>query len=281
MRDHPLTPMRDPSLVRVLARQTRHRVGLIAQPIVARGRDAIEGEIARLRRDGVRHAIVDAVRDDDLVAIGAACAELPLVTGGSGIALGLPDNFRRAGLLAADDCAADTLPPVEGFAAVLSGSCSQATLAQVEAMRARRPVLELDPLELAASADAVGRALDWAVPRLAGGPVLVSASAPPERVRMAQETLGRERAGAVVEAALAAIARGLVERGVRRLVVAGGETSGAVVQALGVKALRIGPQIDPGVPWTLSLGTPPVALALKSGNFGGRDFFLRAFEVLG
>jgi uncharacterized protein YgbK (DUF1537 family) len=142
-------------------------------------------------------------------------------------------------------------------------------------------VLELDPLELAASADAVGRALDWAVPRLAEGPVLVSASAPPERVRMAQETLGRERAGAVVEAALAAIARGLVERGVRRLVVAGGETSGAVVQALGVKALRIGPQIDPGVPWTLSLGTPPVALALKSGNFGGRDFFLRAFEVLG
>jgi uncharacterized protein YgbK (DUF1537 family) len=280
MRDHPLTPMRDPSLVRVLARQTRHRVGLIHQAIVARGAEAIGSEIARLRAAGVRHAVVDAIRDDDLVAIGTACARLPLLTGGSGIALGLPGNFRRAGLLARDAAAADALPGVAGTAAVLSGSCSQATLAQVEAMRARRPVLELDPVELAAAPDAIGRALDWAVPRLADGPVLISASAPPERVRAAQEELGRERAGAVVETALAAIARGLVERGVRRLVVAGGETSGAVVQALGVKALRIGPQIDPGVPWTLSLGTPSVALALKSGNFGSRDFFLRAFEVL-
>jgi uncharacterized protein YgbK (DUF1537 family) len=147
-------------------------------------------------------------------------------------------------------------------------------------MRGRRPVLDLDPIEIAAGTDLVARALDWAVPLLADGPVLVSASARPERVRAIQEKLGRERAGRLVETTLAAIARGLVERGVRRLVVAGGETSGAVVQSLGVKGLRIGPQIDPGVPWTLSLGEPPVALALKSGNFGGRDFFVRAFEVL-
>jgi uncharacterized protein YgbK (DUF1537 family) len=281
MRDHPLTPMRDPSLVRVLSRQTKHRVGLVQQPAVARGAAAIGAELVRLRREGIRHAVVDAIRDDDLVAIGAACADLALITGGSGIALGLPENFRRAGLLSADAGAADALPRAGGLAAVISGSCSEATLAQVEAMRARRPVLDLDPIEIAAGADLVARALDWAAPLLADGPVLVSASARPERVRAIQEKLGRERAGKFVETTLAAIARGLVERGVRRLVVAGGETSGAVVQSLGVKGLRIGPQIDPGVPWTLSLGTPPVALALKSGNFGGRDFFLRAFEVLG
>jgi uncharacterized protein YgbK (DUF1537 family) len=280
MRDHPLTPMRDPSLVRVLSRQTKHRVGLVQQAAVARGAEAIGAELARLRREGIRHAVVDAIRDDDLVAIGTACADLALVTGGSGIALGLPENFRRAGRLSADTGAADALPRIGGLAAVISGSCSEATLAQVEAMRGRRPVLDLDPIEIAAGTDLVARALDWAVPLLADGPVLVSASARPERVRAVQEKLGRERAGRLVETTLAAIARGLVERGVRRLVVAGGETSGAVVQSLGVKGLRIGPQIDPGVPWTLSLGEPPVALALKSGNFGGRDFFVRAFEVL-
>jgi uncharacterized protein YgbK (DUF1537 family) len=280
MRDHPLTPMRDPSLVRVLSRQTKHRVGLVQQAVVARGAEAIGAELARLRREGIRHAIVDAIRDDDLIAIGTACADLALVTGGSGIALGLPETFSRAGLLSADAGAAGALPRIGGLAAVISGSCSEATLAQVEAMRGRRPVLDLDPIEIEAGADLVARALDWAVPLLADGPVLVSASARPERVRAIQEKLGRERAGRLVETALAAIARGLVERGVRRLVVAGGETSGAVVQSLGVTGLRIGPQIDPGVPWTLSLGAPPVALALKSGNFGRRDFFLRAFEVL-
>jgi uncharacterized protein YgbK (DUF1537 family) len=280
MRDHPLTPMRDPSLVRVLGRQTTHRVGLVQQTTVARGAEAVRAEIARLRQEGIRHAVVDAIRDADLMTIGAALADLALVTGGSGIALGLPENFRRAGLLSPDTGNAAALPRVEGLSAVISGSCSEATLAQVEAMRAERPVLDLDPLEIEAGANLVEKSLRWAMPLLPNGPVLVSASATPARVRAIQERLGRERAGALVEKTLAAIARGFVERGVRRLVVAGGETSGAVVQALGVKGLRIGPQIDPGVPWTASLGEPPVALALKSGNFGARDFFLRAFEVL-
>jgi uncharacterized protein YgbK (DUF1537 family) len=146
-------------------------------------------------------------------------------------------------------------------------------------MRKHRPVFDIDPLDLAAGRDVVSDALAWAAPRLGAEPILVSASAPPDRVRAAQETLGRERAGSLVEDALAAVARGLVECGARRLVVAGGETSGAVVNALGVRALRIGRQIDPGVPWTASLGGagPPLALALKSGNFGKPDFFLRAF----
>lgn len=279
MRDHPLTPMRDPSLVRVLQRQTKRKVGLVPYATVAKGDQAIRAAFATLRRDGVHHAVIDAVDDGDLLALGAAIADLPLITGGSGVALGLPTNFRRAGLLAPSE-AADALPVVHGAEAVIAGSCSTATLAQVAAMRARRPVFDIDPLALAEGADAVGAALDFATRELAGGPILISASAPPEQVRQVQEKLGRERAGVLVETALAEIARGLVERGVRRLVVAGGETSGAVVKALGITGLRIGPQIDPGVPWTASLGDKPLLLALKSGNFGGADFFLRSFSVL-
>ena len=279
MRDHPLTPMRDASLVRVLQRQTKRKVGLVPYATVARGADAIGAAFTALRRDGFHHAIIDAVGDGDLLALGTAIADLALITGGSGIALGLPENFRRAGLLAPTDTAA-TLPEVRGAEAVIAGSCSTATLAQVAAMRAERPVFDIDPLALAAGADAVGAALDFAAKAMASGPILISASAPPDDDRRVQDRLGRERAGTLVETALAEIARRLVERGVRRLVVAGGETSGAVVKALGITGLRIGPQIDPGVPWTASLGEEPLLLALKSGNFGGADFFLRSFSVL-
>ena len=279
MRDHPLTPMRDPSLVRVLQRQTKRKVGLVPYATVAQGAAAIGAAFAALRRDGFQHAVVDAVGDGDLLALGTAIADLALITGGSGIALGLPEKLRRAGLLAPSDTAA-TLPEVRGAEAVIAGSCSTATLAQVAAMRAERPVFDIDPLALAAGADAVGAALDFAAKAMASGPILISASAPPDDVRRVQDRLGRERAGTLVETALAEIARRLVERGVRRLVVAGGETSGAVVKALGITGLRIGPQIDPGVPWTASLGEEPLLLALKSGNFGGADFFLRSFSVL-
>ena len=279
MRDHPLTPMRDANLRRVLGRQTPREVGLVPLQVVSRGVAAVGAEFARLRREGYRHAILDAVTDADLFTLGEALADLPLVTGGSGIALGLPDNFRRAGLLQATQ-AADWLPPVRGAAAVISGSCSTATLAQVANMRMTRPVFDVDPLALAAGEPVVARALDWAGALLDEEPVLISASAPPERVRMVHDRLGRERAAELIEGALAAIARGLVDRGVRRLIVAGGETSGAVVQALDVTGLRIGPQIDPGVPWTTSLGAPTLALALKSGNFGREDFFMKAFTCL-
>ena len=284
MRDHPLTPMRDPSLVRVLRRHCRGKVGLVPYADVARGPQAIRDGFASLRLAGFRHAIVDAVEDRHLEWIGEAAADLPLITGGSGIALGLPENFRRQGLLGEGD-AADALPRIEGAAAVLSGSCSPATQAQVAYLRERRPMFRIDPVAAAAGRDIARDALDWAESRLGEQPILISATAPPEEVAAVQQTLGRERAGAVVEGVLAEIACGLVARGVRRLVVAGGETSGAVVQALGITGLRIGRQIDPGVPWTMSLpassGEPPIALALKSGNFGAEDFFLRAFDVLG
>jgi uncharacterized protein YgbK (DUF1537 family) len=279
MRDHPLTPMRDPSLVRVLQRQTMGPVGLVQQATVARGPAAIRSAFDALRAGGIRHAIVDAIADADLEAIGEAAADLPLITGGSGIALGLPENFRRQGLLG-DGGGADALPAVEGAAAVLSGSCSEATRRQVAFIAENAPVFAIDPLAAAEGMDVAAQALDWATPLLGERPVLVSATAAPDEVAAVQRRLGRERAGALVEDIMARVASGLVERGVRRLVVAGGETSGAVVQALGVTGLRIGRQIDPGVPWTVSLGEPKLALALKSGNFGAEDFFLRAFDVL-
>jgi uncharacterized protein YgbK (DUF1537 family) len=279
MRDHPLTPMRDPSLVRVLQRQSRGRVGLVPAATVMRGAPAIRATFDELRHAGFAHAIVDAVEDRDLEAIGEAAADFPLITGGSGIALGLPDNFRRRGLLGEGE-AADALPPVAGPAAVLSGSCSEATRAQLDYIRERGPVFAIDPVAAAAGRDIAAEALAWAARRLRQSPVVIAATAPPEEVAAVQKALGRERAGALIEGIFAEIARGLVAAGVRRLVVAGGETAGAVVQALGVTGLRIGRQIDPGVPWTVSLGEPRLALALKSGNFGAPDFFLRAFDVL-
>jgi uncharacterized protein YgbK (DUF1537 family) len=282
MRNHPLTPMTDPSLVRVLAAQTSRPVGLVNHLAVKAGAARIADEFAALRAKGVHHAIVDALSDADLLTIGEACADMKLVTGGSGIALGLPENFRRAGRLTTVGLA-DQLPQVPGPGAVLSGSCSEATLAQVDAMRASRPSFQIDPLSLASGADQAGEALAWALEHVHDGPPLIYASAAAADVRAAQFVLGREAAGALVEEAMAQIAKGLVANGVRRLVVAGGETSGAVVQALGIDGIRIGPQIDPGVPWTTTLrqaelDQPELALALKSGNFGAEDFFLKALD---
>jgi uncharacterized protein YgbK (DUF1537 family) len=278
MRHHPLTPMTDASLVRVLGRQTPHKVGLASYETVRQGPQAIAERFAALRREGVRHVITDAIDEEHLFHLGAASADLPLVTGGSGIAMGLPENFRRRGLLPAAQEAA-SLPAVEGLEAVLAGSCSVATLGQIERMAAERPALKLEPARLA-EPTAVETALAWASEHLAGGPILIYASAPPEEVKAAQERLGRERAGELVEKAMAAIAKGLAAAGARRLVVAGGETSGAVVHALGVKGLQIGAQIDPGVPATVSIGRQPFALALKSGNFGAPDFFIKALRAM-
>ncbi len=277
MRDHPLTPMRDPSLVRVLQRQTRHKVGLVAQADVEAGASRIGERFTALQAAGIRHAIVDAINDRDLRAIGEAAAELALVTGGSGVARGLPSAYRRRGWLG-ENAAAATLPRSSGPAAVLAGSCSAATLKQIAVFAASHPALKLDPETLATRADTVASAIAWARGHLAHTPVLIYASATPAEVAAAQAKLGRDRAAELVEHALAAIAVALVETGIGRLVVAGGETSGAIVNALGVRALRIGKQIDPGVPWTSSVGGRALALALKSGNFGGEDFFAKALR---
>jgi 3-dehydrotetronate 4-kinase len=283
MRDHPLTPMTNPNLVQVLQQQVKGRVGLVQQATVNKGEAAIRERFAGLKTESCNLAVVDAICDADLMAIGAACADMPLVTAGSGIALGLPQNFRRAGLLG-DAAAADTLPASGGLRAVVSGSCSIATQGQVAAMRARHPSFQVVPLDLASGKDVAGAALDWAKSRISAEPVLIYSTDAPESVKAVQTEIGAEKAGRLVEDALAAITKGLVGLGVGQLIVAGGETSGAVVKALGINGLRIGPEIDPGVPWTAAITEPPaerpLALALKSGNFGTPDFFLKAWKLL-
>jgi uncharacterized protein YgbK (DUF1537 family) len=277
MENHPLTPMTDANLVRVLGRQTDGAVGLVPFNTVEQGAAATRQAMMRLAEQGRRYAIVDAVTDQHLLAIGEAAAQHALITGGSGVAMGLPENFRRAGLLPARGDAA-SLPPMQGMAAVVAGSCSRATLGQIGLARDHVPVLELDALATPDAAALTAQALDWVAGKLAADrPVVIAASAPPEKVAALQAKLGRDAAGALIETAMAAIAEGLVAQGVGRLVVAGGETSGAVVQRLGVTALRIGPEIDPGVPWTFA-EPRGLHLALKSGNFGARDFFLKAFD---
>jgi uncharacterized protein YgbK (DUF1537 family) len=280
MKDHPLTPMTDANLVRVLQAQTSRKVGLIRYDTLAQGASALRQRIAALKRDGVAIAIADALSEKDLVILAEGCAGLPLVTAGSGVGLGIALEHARAGRLRHAGTAA-TLPHVEGHAAVLSGSCSVATNGQVALwMQSRRPALRIDPLQLAAGQPVAREALDWADVRVRSEPVLIYATATPDDVKAAQREIGVERAGVLVEQALAEIAKGLVKMGVRKLVVAGGETAGAVVGALGVTGLRIGPQIDPGVPWTESLDAEPIALALKSGNFGSADFFSKALAQL-
>jgi uncharacterized protein YgbK (DUF1537 family) len=272
--------MTDPDLVRVLGRQTKGKVDLVPLATMRQGAAAVRHAFDKLAVDGVRYAITDAVEDTDLLILGEACGGLKLITGGSGAAIGLPENFRRAGLIPKRD-RVEPLPAVGGLGAVIAGSASQATLGQVAAMQANHPALALDPFKIAESkAAVVAEALNWARPKLQTEPVLIYASAPPDQVAAVQARLGREQAGAMIEHVLAKIAQGLVAAGVRRLVVAGGETSGAVVQGLGVKALRIGPQIEAGVPATLAIGEPGLALALKSGNFGSEDFFMKALGVL-
>ncbi|MCP2088450.1 UNVERIFIED_ORG: uncharacterized protein YgbK (DUF1537 family) [Paraburkholderia sediminicola] len=280
MENHPLTPMRDANLVRVLQRQTGSKVGLVRYDTVAKGVSSVRESFAALRGDSVRIAIADAVSDADLYVLGEACADLTLITGGSGVALGLPANFRRAGLLAEGNDAAQ-LPRVEGLSAVLAGSASKATNAQVAVWRETRPAFRIDPLAAARGEPVIEQALAFAQPYLdKAEPVLIYATATPDEVKAVQRELGVNEAGHLVESTLASIARGLHERGVRKFVVAGGETSGAVVQALDVRTLRIGAQIDPGVPATATTDADPLALALKSGNFGTTDFFDKALRHL-
>ncbi|MGW7271612.1 3-oxo-tetronate kinase [Streptomyces sp. NPDC054864] len=278
MRHHPLTPMTDSNLVSVLGAQTARPVGLIDHTAVAAGAEAIRKRVESLREEGVGAAIVDAVSNDDLLRLGAAVKGLPLVTAGSGLAIRLPANWGFE-----PSAAAAQLPPPGGHRAIVSGSVSTATNGQVrEFLRGGRPAFRVDPLRIAAGEDVAGQALAFAAAHLADGPVLVYSTEAPEAVSDVQGRLGVTEAGELVEQTLARVARGLVELGVRQLVVAGGETSGAVVQALGLTGLRIGPQIDPGVPWCAASlpDGDPLHITLKSGNFGGPDFFTAAFTRL-
>jgi 3-dehydrotetronate 4-kinase len=280
MRHHPLTPMSDACLPRVLQQQCRSAVGLVEHADVRQGPQGVRARLDALRGEGVRFAIVDAISNDDMLSMGRAFSDLPLLVAGSGVAIGLPQNHGiEPGIGAA------RLPVVHGARAIVSGSCSAASNAQVVDFIGRGGcAFAVDPLRIAAGADVVGQALAWAASRLGEAPILLYATAKPDAVKAVQSQLGVGHAGELIEAALSMIALGLVERGVRQLIVAGGETSGACVQALQVAQMRIGPQIDPGVPWcharSAVAGKEGLLLALKSGNFGSVDFFSKAFAML-
>jgi hypothetical protein len=276
MQHHPLTPMTDPDLARWLQRQTPYTVGLLAHPTVARGAAATREALAALAAGGVRLAVADAITDADLRTLGEACADAALITGGSGIALGLPDNFRRAGLLRPHS---GVLDAIGGPAVVISGSCSAATRRQVERYAAHAPSCRVDVDAVIDARQTAASLADWVLAQPAGAAPLVYSSADPDAVRASQAKHGTQRASSALEHCFGELSAALYARCVRRQVIAGGETSGAVVQALGVRLLAIGPEIDPGVPALAGIDVP-VGLALKSGNFGADDFFDKALAAV-
>jgi 3-dehydrotetronate 4-kinase len=282
LKDHPLNPMHDSNLVRVLARQSRSKVGLAALASVARGPDGLRARLAELAAEGGAAAIVDAVFDTDLEIIGKVALDHRLSVGASGIGLGLARALVASGQVKSDAAVSGADAPVGGPAACLAGSCSQATLQQIANTEAIMPVLHLDPERVVAGSDEARRALAWGIERLANGPVLIASSSTPDQVAALQARHGRDAAGHAIEQAMADIAEGLVQAGVRRLVVAGGETSGAVVDRLEIPGFLVGPEIAAGVPVLRAVGahTGDMLLALKSGNFGGPQFFADALRLM-
>jgi uncharacterized protein YgbK (DUF1537 family) len=283
LKDHPLNPMRDANLVRVLARQSRLKVGLIDLAAVAAGPKVVRQRSTKLAEAGFGAAIVDAVFERDLEILGEVALEHKVSVGASGLGLGLARALVQRGLAARSSEVNTTSEPVGGLAACLAGSCSQATLAQIASAQHAMPVLRLDPERLVTdSTNAVAQALAWALDRLGTGPVVIASSSGPDLVAMLQARHGRETAGHAIEQAMAQIALGLVEHGVRRLVLAGGETAGAVVDRLEIPAFLVGPEIAAGVPVlrTVAGKGDDMVLALKSGNFGGPQFFSDALALM-
>lgn len=281
MRDHPLTPMRDSDLRRVLQKQCSAQVGHVAFNDVDQGAAAIAAAFKREQAAGKRLAIVDAITNAHLREIGQAAASLKLITGGSGIAIGLPEAYRAAGLIKALATPPARLDAPQGRRAILAGSCSVATRGQITAaQKAGLPHFQIDPFAVADGSCTSNKIFAWVDALPSDALPLIYSSDDPDHVAKVQAKLGREKAGLLIEHLMATLAKRLVEKGFTRLIIAGGETSGAVVEALGVGLLEIGPEIDPGVPWTKSRSGPHLALALKSGNFGAPDFFLKAWDRL-
>ena len=278
MQHHPLTPMTDPNIVRVLAAQTRLTVGLIRLDLVRQGEKAVSHAFDTREGQPGTVAITDATSNEDLLVLAGAARHLRLVTGGSGLAIGLGKNF---GLQKGR--AAKAIAPA-GRRAILAGSCSRMTLKQIEAAKKVYPHFKVVPEELAAQFDAtLERVLSWAKEHRSNpDPLLVYTSGSPDEVASNQKSLGANRAGDLCESFLAEVAENFVNEEIFQLIVAGGETSGAVVSKLGLDLLRIGPEIAAGVPWTLASGSDrEIALALKSGNFGSEEFFVDAWRFLG
>ena len=282
LKDHPLNPMHDSNLVRVLARQSKSRIGLVDLAVLNRGPDAVRAKLAELSKQGIGAAIIDAVFDPDLETIGAVALDHRLSVGASGIGLGLARALVASGRVKSSATEAIPETPVGGPAACLAGSCSQATLQQVANAERVMPVLHLDPEQVIAGKEEARRAIGWARDRIKDGPVLIASSSTPAEVAALQSRHGRDAAGHAIEQAMADIAEGLVAAGVRRLVVAGGETSGAVVDRLKIPGFLVGSEISAGVPVLRAVGASAgeMLIALKSGNFGGVEFFSDALALM-
>jgi uncharacterized protein YgbK (DUF1537 family) len=282
LKDHPLNPMHDSNLVRVLTRQSRTKVGLVDLAVIARGPDAVRARLADLSGKGFGAAIADAVFERDLETIGVVAMDHRVSVGASGLGLGLARALvaSRRVKSHAPNAASDVA--IGGPAACLAGSCSQATLQQIANAERTMPVLHLDPDRAVAGKDESRRALAWAVERLKDGPILIASSSTPDQVAALQSRHGRDATGHAIEQAMADIAEGLVRSGVRRLVIAGGETSGAVVDRLRIPGFLVGEEIAAGVPVLRAVGAEggEMLLALKSGNFGGPQFFADALELM-
>lgn len=282
LKDHPLNPMHDANLVRVLGRQSKAKIGLVDLKAVSAGADAIRARVQDLTAQGMGAAIIDAVFDDDLEAIGTVALEAPLSVGASGLGLGLARALRARGYGTAAGTSPASGPAVTGGIAAIAGSCSAATLEQIDRAESFMPVLRLSPEALMTVPDAtLADALDWAKSYLEDGPVLIATSGTPDEVEAIQARFGRTASGVAIEHASARLAAGLVASGVRRLIVAGGETSGACVDRLAIRAFALGPEIAAGVPLLCTVGhEPEMLLVLKSGNFGGPDFFAKALDAM-
>jgi uncharacterized protein YgbK (DUF1537 family) len=282
LKDHPLNPMHDSNLVRVLARQSRTQIGLVDLAAIARGPDAVRARLADLAGKGIGAVIADAVFERDLETVGKVALDHGVSVGASGLGLGLARALVASGQVKSHTTNAIADDPVGGPAACLAGSCSQATLQQIARAEQAMPVLHLDPDRVIAGKDEARRALAWALERLEQGPILIASSSAPEEVAALQARHGRDAAGYAIEQAMADIAEGLVSSGVRRLVIAGGETSGAVVDRLQIPGFLVGAEIAAGVPVLRSVGanSGDMLLALKSGNFGGPEFFSDALKLM-
>jgi len=276
----PLTPMTDSSLVRVLAAQSRRAVGVIGFETVDAGPAAIQARIAALAARGRPLLIVDGVRESDLATIAEASADLPLMTGNSSVAAHFPPVWRARGLLSGAD--AGDLPGIDGPAAVLAGSVADRTAEQLDHFGRAHPVIRLDLADAFQGADLAAQALEIARGHIAAGrPVAITTLAPPDVVAALQRAHGVDAAAAKAEAILASLASSLVEElGVRRLLVAGGETSGAVVQALGLTGLEVGAYLGPGLNRAVTTGANPIALVLKSGKLGPIEMFPAILEAM-
>jgi 3-dehydrotetronate 4-kinase len=282
LKDHPLNPMHDSNLVRVLARQSTTKVALVDLADIARGPDAVRARLADLSRKGIGAAIADAVFERDLETIGKVALDHRVSVGASGLGLGLARALVASHRVKSNAPSTMADAPVGGPAACLAGSCSQATLQQIANAEKTMAMLHLDPDQIVAGKEEARRALAWARDRLKEGPILIASSSTPDQVAALQARHGREAAGHAIEQAMADIAEGLLQSGVRRLVVAGGETSGAVVDRLGIPGFLVGAEIAAGVPVLRAVGAKDggMLLALKSGNFGGPEFFSDALALM-